>query len=175
MKKITTFLFGLLVSAVSFAQDTPKIQPNPNHRPMEDPRPKLPTGVKTGTPDIVMLSVKVGPIEKVQTNNQTINMRTVSYTLKNAGTASVDLSKITLQGFVGYDDVMIPSQMTPVCGAVAKQNGGFLVAGGTFSGSYKCTIDSKWSGMHYYLIIADNDNSIQELNEKNNQARTHFN
>lgn len=178
MKFIAVFIIYIFLGSLQLAAQTDSsvIGPKPGDGKINLEVPTIP-GVDNGTPDLIVSSVSVGPIVNDHRNGQVTQHRVVQYVIKNIGTAKADLGKIAMQGFLGYDDVFIISNMVATCGGLAKQGtGNFIYPGATYNGSYKCSYEvDKWRGMKYYLLKADYHNAIPEQNENNNTKVANLN
>lgn len=112
-------------------------------------------------PDIII------SIRKIEHNSGTY---TISYEIKNNGTVKVDLNKISLQGSIYTSENIF---VKGGCGFMLA-NVPILGAGTSYSGSFICTVGSSlYSNKTYkYILKADNDNILNELNENNNTAES---
>ena len=92
---------------------------------------------------------------------------TISYTLKNTGTTPVDLSNITMQGYIyNQDGIMV----NPGGGILLKYDG-VINAGKEFKGKLGCNDNNVYKDWSYkYVLKADEKNTLSETNENNNSA-----
>ena len=123
-----------------------------------DSRPKL--------PDLVITDVKVSG---ASISSSGVSKRTVTYTIKNIGTAPAPWSKLQVQGYIHNDDVYDFRTMKKVfldllgtANSLSKIN-----PGETTTKSISC--DSKIFGNYPFLILKiDPLNKVAEHNEDNN-------
>jgi hypothetical protein len=157
--KAIAILVGIVAScnitALAMAQFKPPIDSNP------------PTTID-GRPLLPDLTVSV----QLSANGAKIaGMRTISYTVKNIGKAAVSYKLINLQGYLYGDDVVVPSNMTPACGASVartKNDNTLLQPNATVSGSFNCTDNNQFNKVAFYYLFVDVKNTIPELDENNN-------
>ncbi len=131
--------------------------------------------IEAGTSDLLITSLVVSNIIRDHRSGTVVLIREISYTIKNVGTSDVSLKNVKVQGYLGYDDVYIIKDMVPACGESISIVDFKLVPGASFSKKYKCTVDSKWSGMIFYLLRVDALNIVRELDENNNTIVTAIN
>lgn len=95
----------------------------------------------------------------------------INFTFKNEGTAAIELSKIFVQGFIGYDPNWPKDRSA--CGR-GMGVGGMLAPGSSFSSSIEsCTLSSLIRNNNaFYTLYLDYNNYIKESNEQNNTAKT---
>lgn len=137
--------------------------------------PNLPKSQNKVTYDLIISNLSIGNIVTDHRNGTPIKMREMKYTIKNLGTGSIPLNRVVVQGYVGYDDVYTIENMTPACGKIVNLGSDTLLSGTSYSDSFKCPVDSYWTGMKYYLLRVDEYNSIPETNENNNTKLTNLN
>lgn len=95
----------------------------------------------------------------------------ISYTVKNDGTAPVDLSKITMDGRIKISTTSIREDAG--CGAVVTTLSGTLLnPGEAHSDSYRCYVVMDFTVYKYYVLSTSTNDTVKELDVTNNSATT---
>lgn len=156
LKKKQTPLTKKQVLKEKFTPQTPAVKETPAPEKLPDLR----------FTDLVVRHTGSRIVNGVEENTFALN-----FTVKNEGTASVEISKISVQGYVGYDPNW-PKNIH-ACG-LGMTSGGMLAPGSSISGSLgACTIRSLIRNNNaFYTLYLDYNNYIKESNEQNNSAKT---
>ena len=118
-------------------------------------------------PDLRITSVNVTQI----TNPSGGKYLEISYTVKNDGTAPVDLSKISMSGRIKISPTSIREDAG--CGSgITTVSGTLLNPGGVHSGSYRCSVVLDFTVYKYYVLSTAIDDTVKELDVTNNSATT---
>ncbi|MEO6541213.1 MAG: CARDB domain-containing protein, partial [Ferruginibacter sp.] len=118
-------------------------------------------------PDLRITSLNVAQIS----NTSGGKYLEISYTVKNEGTAAIDLSKIDLSGRIKISPTSIREDAG--CGSVITTISGTLLnPGEARSGSYRCSIVLDFSVYKYYVLSVSTPDTVKELDVTNNSATT---
>ena len=95
----------------------------------------------------------------------------ISYTVKNDGTAAVDLSKISMDGRIKISTTSLRDDAG--CGSdISTISGTLLNPGEAHSDSYRCSIVLDFSVYKYYVLSVSTKDAVKELDVTNNSATT---
>ena len=95
----------------------------------------------------------------------------ISYTVKNDGTAPIDLSIINMTGRIKLSATTIRDDAG--CGSgITTRSGTLLNPGEVTSGSYRCYAVLDFSVYKYYVLSTATNNTVKELDVTNNSATT---
>ncbi len=123
------------------------------------PAPKL--------PDLRITSLNVKQIS----NPSGGKFLEINYTVKNDGTAPVDLSKISMTGRIKISETSIREDAG--CGSGITTIGGtFLNPGEAHSDSYRCYVVMDFTVYKYYVLSIGTNDTVKELDVTNNSATT---
>ncbi|MGZ8559520.1 MAG: hypothetical protein ACXWWC_14345 [Chitinophagaceae bacterium] len=121
------------------------------------PAPKL--------PDLRITSLNVKQIS----NPSGGKFLEISYTVKNVGTAPVDLSKINMTGRIKISATSIREDAG--CGSgITTVSGTLLNPGEAHSNSYRCYVVMDFTVYKYYVLSTGTSDTVKELDVTNNSA-----
>ena len=118
-------------------------------------------------PDLRITSVNVKQIS----NPSGGKYLEISYTVKNDGTAPVDLSKINMTGRIKISPTSIREDAG--CGSsITTRSGTLLNHGDVHSDSYRCYVVLDFTVYKYYVLSISTNYKGKELDVTNNSAST---
>lgn len=118
-------------------------------------------------PDLRITSLNVKQIS----NPSGSKFLEISYTVKNDGTAPVDLSKISMTGRIKISTTSIREDAG--CGSgISTISGTFLNPGEAHSDSYRCYVVMDFLVYKYYVLSTSTNDTVKELDVTNNSATT---
>lgn len=171
-----TFLFILVLASClcSFAQyDGTKQKISTK----ETPKTLLPVNRKyvkapgeAQLPDLTIVSFNAQYISTQVVDGVTKHLVTITYSIKNEGTASVAENKVSWQGWISYD-TNNPQMIAGGGRDVSNSPTAVINPGATVQGSFRVTIPFDKNRHPLYTMYLDKLNTVKESNEVNNIAQ----
>lgn len=122
-------------------------------------------------PDLQLTSIQVS--EKKTENGGATYYREISYTIINNGTKTVCQADIGVQGYLTDTNPWDGVKLFAGCGwpvaTRTSQGCPMLDPGQSVTNKFRCTDNSSFGTLKYYVLLVDEINTIPELNDENNQ------
>jgi len=121
-------------------------------------------------PDLTIVSFNAQYISTQVVDGVTKHLVTITYTIKNEGTASIAANKVSWQGWISYD-TNNPQMIAGGGRDVSASPTAVIDPGATVQGSFRVTIQFDKNRHPLYTMYLDKLNTVKELNEVNNIAQ----
>ncbi|MDF2380890.1 hypothetical protein JMG10_05425 [Nostoc ellipsosporum NOK] len=166
MKKFQLFILCTLAVSTAIAQ-TKTVKPSVNQANRQinnKERLQANTPPTEALPDLRIVSLTVKYEGDETAGSEVRRKLSISYTIRNEGTAAADPGAFSTQGFL--------SNGMPGCGGGVNMPGGKkLEPGAEASGNFSCSAKLDKTGAPVYTLKVDYGNRVKESNEQNNSAQ----